>query len=63
VIGEHGDPAPRLQDLDRHIQASLELTQLVVDLDADGLERPACRMAPGSPRRCRDGGLDDLGKL
>ena len=62
VVGDHGYPTSRLQQGQGGFQPVGEGSELVVDGDADRLERAPCRVGP-APGAGRDGGGDDIGEL
>ena len=48
---DHGQAAARLHRADRRLDKALQLTELVVDRDSQGLEGPRRRMDPAAARR------------
>jgi hypothetical protein len=62
VEADHDQPATDGERLDGGGQRAGQHTELVVDLDAQGLERPLGGVAPGAPGGGRDGVADQLGQ-
>ena len=54
VVGDDADPAARVRPPDRRPKAAIEDVELVVDLDAQGLEGLARGMPAGAPGRGGD---------
>src|SRR5262249_10571299 len=63
VERDDGQPAARLDELERVVQAGLELAELVVDGDPQRLEGALGRVALAEARGRRDRGLDHLDQL
>src|SRR5438067_250148 len=63
VEGDHGEPSPRSQHLERCRQRPLGRAELVVDLDPQRLEDPLRGMALAESRRRRNRLLDDLDEV
>ena len=60
---DHCEPPLGAEHVEGGRQSILELTELVVDRDAERLEDALRRMAVSEARRRRDGGADQLDQL
>ena len=63
MVGDDADPATRVGPPDGSPEATVQHLELVVDLDAQGLERLSRRVPAASPLGSRDGRLDDVDEL
>ena len=61
--GDHAKPAARCQHVAECVDSLFELSELVVDLDADRLKGPFRRVRSVPTCRCRNRCLDDVNQL
>ena len=63
VVSDDADPAAGVGPANRRPQAAVEYVELVVDLDAQGLESLARRVSAAAPRGRGDSLLDHVHEL